>query len=868
MSFDPQAYADARRAARAEYLKKKTSQRHAVARAVLDQQVDEIESGVEPTDVITAQLLLQRSREVGVAKGLVTAAQSRLEASTTDEKSNEGEPSLTSYVLPAVEEMEATTATEKVETAAKASEGFVNLTEAEIEKRVVEGDFVPKRSTEEVEKDVSSAYQRRRDNIKAQRAALPVYRVREELMALVKQNPVVVLVGETGSGKTTQVLQYLYEDGFHMKGEEELRLVCTQPRRIAAISVAERVAQEVGSRCGTVVGYKVRFDEKAGPHTRILYVTDGIMLKECANDPSLESVAAIMIDEAHERSLNSDVLLGLLRDLLRRQTHLRVIVASATINADKFSTFFNNAPIFSISGRTFPVEMFYSDSIVADYITESAQTAMALHLDKPLPGDILIFLPGQDAIETCAEALRLCVEEAGEQSRPLLILPIFSSLPPKEQARIYEPTPPGCRKIVIATNIAETSITIDGIVYVIDCGLCKQNYYNPRAMTEELRVVPISQASALQRAGRAGRTQPGECYRLYTSYIFKNELPPETAPEISRCCMSTVVLQLKVLGIDNLLRFDFLDPPSKASLELALDQLFFLGAMKSDGRLTVTGRRMAEFPLEPSLSKALVRSVKLKCGRHMAMAAAMLTLDSVFLNSRDPKEKQNIESAKDVFFSSGNGDVSGYVQLMEAWLRAGSTAAGMEFCRSYSVQWRALSRARDVLDQILSTMDRVGLVMAEDDSPPHEMLHVESFTKALLSGFFYNVARLRADNRTYGVVRPMDTTGGGAVDGEDGDGSTIEIHPTSFLFRSGLSGDGKKAQGGGDLGPRERPVAPVLRERPSLVVFTSLRHTTKRFMVNLTAIASPEWVLEAAPQNYFELDMLQDPASRKRRRAV
>ncbi|CAD2214173.1 Helicase conserved C-terminal domain containing protein, putative [Angomonas deanei] len=265
----------------------------------------------------------------------------------------------------------------------------------------------------------------------------------------------------------------------------------------------------MGSRCGSVVGYKVRFDEKTSATTRILFVTDGIMLKEFANDPNMESVGAIMIDEAHERSLSTDILLGLLRDVIRRNKKIKIIVASATINADKFSNFFGNAPIFKIEGRTFPVETFYADTPIADYVAESAQTALDLHMEKPLPGDILIFLPGQDAIETCAEILKEKFSQQKDNMRTLHILPVYASLPPKEQARIYEKTPPGSRKIVIATNIAETSITIDGIRFVIDCGLCKQDFYNPAAMVEELRVVPTSQASAIQRAGRAGRTQSG-----------------------------------------------------------------------------------------------------------------------------------------------------------------------------------------------------------------------------------------------------------------------------------------------------------------------------------------------------------------------
>eukprot|EP00796_Vickermania_ingenoplastis_P004946 gene4948-3549_t len=854
MKFDDEEFKRKRLAARAAYLKKRTAQQQAAAAAAVEERINEMEQGLIPKSITEAVVLAQRTQEVSVAKGLVTAAAAPLLPEAL-QQGQEGASTIRQHV--------------------KKEEGYI-LDEKVIAERVAAHDYTPPPSEEELQRQALARLQEQQENLQKQRRSLPIYRVRDEMLALIRDNPVIVVVGETGSGKTTQLLQYMYEEEMHVTtlpekteaGEsaaqqrQELRLICTQPRRIAAVSVAERVAQEVGCRCGGVVGYKVRFDDRSGPHTKILFVTDGIMLKEFTNDPSLESVAAIMIDEAHERSLNSDILLGLLRDVVRRNSRLRVIIASATINADRFRQFFGGAPVFTVTGRTYPVETFYTEEPVADYVTEAAQTAMGIHLERPLPGDILIFLPGQDAIEACVETIRQLAEDGGESIRPPLLLPIFSSLPPKEQALIYEPTPPDIRKIVVATNIAETSITIDGVVYVIDCGLCKQNYYNPRTATEELRVVPISQASAMQRAGRAGRTQPGECYRLYTSYTFRNELPPDTVPEVMRCAMSTVVLQLKVLGIDNLLQFDFLDPPSTASLEVALDQLFLLGAMKADGKLTVTGRRMAEFPLEPSWSKALIRSCKLGCARHMAMAASMLTLESIFVNSREARERQKADGAKDVFFAAGNGDVAGLVHLMESWLRCSSPAKAMEFCRKYSVQHRSMLRARDVLDQILATMDRVGLELgpgsapydATEDidglgpAPPPSLLHVEHLTKALLSGFFYNVARLESDRRTYTVVRPLESSLPDAYGDERAEGNGVEIHPTSFLFRAGMSKE--KISGGPPM--VEKAAGPaVLRERPSLVVFTALRHTKKRYM--------------AAPQNYFEREMLED-APRKRQR--
>ncbi|KAG5489963.1 hypothetical protein JKF63_00081 [Porcisia hertigi] len=948
--MDREALRRAQQASRAAFLRKEAAQRQKAANTVVEQKLRDIEQGVVPSSVAEADFLLQRSVEVSTASELFDVARRRQalggEEGALDrwselaaELQRPSDPASTSIdALPVENERLRSDATPVVPAQASlaagdgksrplTSVGYVAMSEAEVAERVAKHDYVREKTFAELQEERAAALHGQKERLQQQRKSLPMYQSREELVQLIRANRVVIIVGETGSGKTTQLLQYLYEEGFHLgpkarerlvataagavassdvkadvgaegngpalEGEEEeeeqeLRLICTQPRRIAAISVAERVAQEVGCPCGSVVGYKVRFDDKTGPLTRIVYVTDGMMLKEFTNDPDLSSVGAIMVDEAHERSLSTDILLGLLRDVIRRNPSLRVIVASATINAEKFSNFFDKAPVFTVSGRTYPVDLFYSDEPVADYVTESAQTVLGLHLSKPLPGDILVFLPGQDAIETCAETLQSYVDEAKGHMRPLLILPIYSSMPPKEQARIYERTPSGTRKVVIATNIAETSITIDGVVYVVDCGLCKQDYYNPQAMVEELRVVPTSQASATQRAGRAGRTQQGECYRLFTAYTFHNELPPETIPEILRCSMSAVVLQLKALGIHNLLQFDFLDPPSTVSLERALDHLFLLGAMKADGRLTVTGRRMAEFPLEPSLSKCLIRACALGCGRHMAMAASMITLDSIFINTRDAKERQHIKSAKEHIFGFGNGDVVGYIRLMEEWLRAGPRAN--EFCRSNCINARSMLRARDVLDQILKTLDRIGLdaervvpvrgkdakgLDDDDDDSAHDnattaavnQIDVEAITKALLSGFFFNVAKLEADKWSYSVVRSMDTgvpAGPKRPEAEDSAETSIaEIHPGSFLFGAGRKSTANR--GLSSASNSESSIPPVLRERPGLVVFLQLRRTTKRFMVHVTAIASAEWVLQSAPVNYFQPEELET-GLRKRQR--
>ncbi|CAD2214174.1 hypothetical protein AGDE_04287 [Angomonas deanei] len=298
--------------------------------------------------------------------------------------------------------------------------------------------------------------------------------------------------------------------------------------------------------------------------------------------------------------------------------------------------------------------------------------------------------------------------------------------------------------------------------------------------------------------------------------------------------MSAVVLQLKALGIDNLLQFEFLDPPSTDALERALDHLFLLGAMNAKGELTVTGRRMAEFPLDPSLSKCLIKGCALKCGRHMAMAAAMLSLDSVFINTRDPKERQLLDSAKTQLFAFGNGDVTGYIRLMEDWLRSGSQSAN--FCKANCVHPRALIRARDVMDQIMRTFDRIGLDVGQEEG----LINVESITKALLSGFFFNVSKLELDNRTYSIIRPL--SGGEAT--VDLESRLAELHPTSFLFKAGSFKKNENKE-------YDPSLPPVLKERPSFIVFTQLRRTTKRYMIHVSAILEKDWILKSAPENYF-----------------
>nr|CAI5828302.1 unnamed protein product [Callosobruchus analis] len=414
-------------------------------------------------------------------------------------------------------------------------------------------------------------------------------------------------------------------------------------------------------------------------------------------DLDLKQYSVIMLDEAHERTIHTDVLFGLLKQAVMKRAELKLIVTSATLDAVKFSQYFFKAPIFTIPGRTFPVEVLYTKEPETDYLDASLITVMQIHLREP-PGDILLFLTGQEEIDTACEILyeRMKTLDVPE----LIILPVYSALPSEMQTRIFEPAPPGSRKVVIATNIAETSLTIDGIYYVVDPGFVKQKVYNSKTGMDSLVVTPISQAQAKQRAGRAGRTGPGKCYRLYTERAYRDEMLPTPVPEIQRTNLATTVLQLKTMGINDLLHFDFMDAPPVESLIMALEQLHSLSALDDEGLLTRLGRRMAEFPLEPNLSKMLIMSVALQCSDEILTIVSMLSVQNVFYR---PKDKQALADQKKAKFNQPEGDHLTLLAVYNSWKNNKFSNA---WCYENFVQIRTLKRAQDVRKQLLGIMDR------------------------------------------------------------------------------------------------------------------------------------------------------------------
>ncbi|KIY50796.1 ATP-dependent RNA helicase DHX8 [Fistulina hepatica ATCC 64428] len=642
-------------------------------------------------------------------------------------------------------------------------------------------------------------------SIQEQRRNLPIYKLRDPLLKAIDEHQILIVVGDTGSGKTTQMVQYLAEAGYADRG----RIGCTQPRRVAAMSVAKRVAEEVGCRLGQEVGYTIRFEDCTSPETRIKYMTDGMLQRECLIDPLCTSYSVVMLDEAHERTIATDVLFGLLKKAVKRRPDLKLIVTSATLDAEKFSKYFYGCPIFTIPGRTYPVEILYTKEPETDYLDASLITVMQIHLSEP-PGDVLLFLTGQEEIDTSCEILFERMKALGPKVPELMILPIYSALPSEVQSRVFEPTPPGARKVVIATNVAETSLTIPGIYYVVDPGFSKQNAYDPRLGMDSLVVMPISQAQARQRSGRAGRTGPGKCYRLYTEAAYRNEMLPNSVPDIQRTNLAATILQLKAMGINDLLSFDFMDPPPAETMLTALESLYALSALDDEGLLTRLGRKMADFPMDPPLAKMLIASVEFGCSEEILSIVAMLSVQSVFYR---PKEKQGQADAKKAKFHQPEGDHLTLLTVYNGWKAANFSNP---WCYENFIQARSMRRAQDVRKQLLGIMDRYhhDIISAGRD--------YNRVRRAICSGFFRNAAKKDPQEGYKTLV----------------EGTPVYIHPSSALFN----------------------------RNPEWLVYHELVLTTREYCHNVTAV-EPKWLVDVAPQ-FFKIADANKISKRKRQEKI
>lgn len=559
--------------------------------------------------------------------------------------------------------------------------------------------------------------------IKQQREFLPIFEVRDKLMTTIRDNKIIIVVGETGSGKTTQLTQYIYEEGYWKNG----KIGCTQPRRVAAVSVAKRVADEFGCELGQEVGYSIRFEDQTSEKTIIKYMTDGVLLRESLNDPDLDMYSAIIMDEAHERSLNTDVLFGILKKIATQRRDLKIIITSATMNAEKFSQFFGYVPIFEIPGRTFPVDIFFSKHIMEDYVDAAVRQAITIHLQHP-EGDILIFMTGQEDIETTCILVAERLEKM-DGAAQMDILPIYSTLPSDVQAKIFEVSDK--RKCIVATNIAETSLTLDGVKFVIDTGFCKLKVYNPKIGMDVLQITPISQANANQRSGRAGRTGPGVCYRMYTDHIYRNELLENNIPEIQRTNLSNVVLLLKSLNIENLLEFEFMDPPPQETIMNSMYQLWALGALDNTGNLTPLGRTMVEFPLDPPLSKMLIISGEYKCSEEILTIVSMLSVPSIFYRPKGREEES--DAVREKFYVPE----SDHLTLLYCYNQWMMNKYSSDWCAKHFIHVKALRKVREVRQQLLDIMKTQKI---EEHSSGTDW---DVVRKVICSAYFHNAARIK-----------------------------------------------------------------------------------------------------------------------------
>ncbi|XP_032448461.1 probable ATP-dependent RNA helicase DHX35 isoform X3 [Lynx canadensis] len=526
-------------------------------------------------------------------------------------------------------------------------------------------------------------------SIEQQRQKLPVFKLRNHILYLVENYQTVVIVGETGCGKSTQIPQYLAEAGWTAEG----RVVgVTQPRRVAAVTVAGRVAEERGALLGHEVGYCIRFDDCTDPlATRIKFLTDGMLVREMMVDPLLTKYSAIMLDEAHERTLYTDIAIGLLKKIQRKRGDLRLIVASATLDAEKFRDFFNQnetsdptrdtCVILTVEGRTFPVDIFYLQSPVPDYIKSTVETVMKIHQTEG-DGDILAFLTGQEEVETVVSMLIEQARALGRtgMKRHLRVLPMYAGLPSFEQMKVFERVSRSVRKVIVATNVAETSITISGIVYVIDCGFVKLRAYNPRTAIECLVVVPVSQASANQRAGRGGRSRSGKCYRLYT-------------------------------GLDK------------------------------DCRLTEPlGMRIAEFPLNPMFAKMLLESGNFGCSQEILSIAAMMQIQNIFVVPSNQKSQAMRVHRK---FAVEEGDHLTMLNVYEAFIKHNKNS---QWCQEHFLNYKGLVRAATVREQLKKLLVKFQVPKKSSEGDPDPVL------RCLVSGFFANAARFHSTG-AYRTIR-------------------------------------------------------------------------------------------------------------------
>ncbi|PHH53706.1 putative pre-mRNA-splicing factor ATP-dependent RNA helicase prp43 [Ceratocystis fimbriata CBS 114723] len=646
------------------------------------------------------------------------------------------------------------------------------------------------------------------------RRDLPVHKQRQEFLNKYHSTQILVFVGETGSGKTTQIPQYVvYDELPQLNGK---MVACTQPRRVAAMSVASRVADEMDVRLGEEVGYSIRFEDKTCQSTVLKYMTDGMLLREAMHDPDMSRYCCIILDEAHERTLSTDILMALLKQISMRRRDLKIIIMSATLDAEKFQKYFNDAPLLAVPGRTHPVEIFYTPEPERDYVEAAIRTVLQIHASEP-EGDILVFLTGEEEIEDACRKITIETDQMIQEidAGPLAVYPLYGTLPPQQQQRIFSKAPapfksggrPG-RKVIVSTNIAETSLTIDGIVYVVDPGFSKQKIYNPRNRVESLLVSPISKASAQQRAGRAGRTKPGKCFRLYTEKAYKKELIEQTYPEILRSNLANTVLELLKLGVEDLVHFDLMDPPAPETMMRALEELNYLACLDDDGKITPLGSLASEFPLDPSLAVMLISSPEFSCTNEILSITALLSVPQIWVRPANQRKRADDMKAQ---FTHPDGD---HLTLLNAYhayrgIAMDSSADVKKWCHEHFLSYRHLMSADNVRTQLKRLMEKHDIEFAsthfDDES------YYTNIRRALLAGFFMQVAMRDSSGKVYRTVK---------------DDQSVRLHPSTGL-----------------------------KVEYDWVLYNEFVLTSQQYIRTVTGI-KPQWLLELAPA-YYDLEEIR-----------
>jgi ATP-dependent helicase HrpA len=641
---------------------------------------------------------------------------------------------------------------------------------------------------------------------------LPITARKDDIVAAIRANQIVVLAGETGSGKTTQIPKMCLEAGLGI----EARIGCTQPRRVAALSISRRIAQELNVDWGREVGCKIRFDDRSSPHTYIKLMTDGILLAETQGDPTLAEYNAIIIDEAHERSLNIDFLLGYLKGLLARRNDLKLVVTSATIDTEAFSRHFDSAPIIEVSGRMYPVEVSYqpldSDSEEqgdVSYVDAAVDTAEKIIYETPA-GDVLIFLPGERDIREVADRLE------GRFAGGAEIIPLFGRLSAGDQERAFGPSPR--RKIVIATNIAETSLTIPGIRYVIDAGFARISRYNPRTRTRRLPIEPISQSSAQQRKGRAGRVEDGVCIRLYSEEDFEKR-PEFTQPEIQRSNLAEVILRMKAFHLGDIETFPFVQPPTPAAIAGGYALLQELGALETNRELTPLGHDLARLPIDPTLGRMLLQSQWEHATRELLIIASGLSIQDP---RERPLEQKDAAQAAHRRFNDPTSDFLALLNIWNAvhdeWEKLRTQNQRRKFCRQNFLSYLRMREWQDLHAHLHDALEGLGTLKLNESNAAYDAIH-----RSILAGLVGHVAR-REERNIYLASGNRKVT----------------VFPGSALYDR--SPPPRKPA---ERSAKSRPT-PNKSNQPQWIVAGEIVETSQLFARTLAGI-EPGWIYQLAP---------------------